>query len=121
MTTYVLVHGAWGGSWCWAHVAEELRAEGHDVRTPTLTGMADRSHLLKPDVDLSTHIADVAQLIEWEDLKDVVLVGHSYGGMVLAGVCGQIPERIAHAVHIDAFVPDPGQSCIDILPWLDEV
>ena len=121
MTTYVLVHGAWGGSWSWDYVAEKLRAQGHDVRTPTLTGMADRSHLLTPDVNLSIHIADVARLIEWDDLTDVVLAGHSYGGMVVAGVCGHIPERISQAVYIDAFVPDPGQSCIDILPWLDEV
>ncbi|MEV6497168.1 alpha/beta fold hydrolase [Streptomyces prunicolor] len=121
MTTFVLVHGAWGGSWCWADVTKQLSTQGYDVRAPTLTGLADRSHLLRTDIDLSTHITDVTRMIEWEDLSDVVLVGHSYGGMVINGVWAALPERVTGIVYIDAFVPDPGQSSVDILPWLNDV
>ena len=86
MTTFVLVHGAWHGGWCYARVREKLQAMGHTVFTPTMTGLCDRSHLLSPSVGLQTHILDVANLLAWENLSEVVLCGHSYGGMVISGV-----------------------------------
>src|SRR3981189_671762 len=86
MPTHVLVHGAWHGSWCWKRVRKALQAQGHDVFTPTLTGVGERSHLLSRDVNLDTHIADVENLMRWEDLSGVVLCGHSYGGCVIGGV-----------------------------------
>jgi len=110
MATYVLVHGAWHGSWCWGRVAPLLRARGHEVWTPTLTGLAERSHLGSDAVCLTTHIDDVVNQIEFEDLRDVVLVGHSYGGMVVTGVAGRAAERIRHLVYLDAFVPSDGES-----------
>ena len=88
MATFVLVHGAWHGSWCWKRVRSALRQAGHEVFTPTLTGIGERSHLLAQTVDLNTHTLDVLNLILWEELDDVVLCGHSYGGMVVSGVAG---------------------------------
>jgi len=116
MSTYVLVHGAWHGSWCWKRVRAALRAQGHEVFTPTLTGVGERSHLLSKDVNLQTHIDDVVNLIQWEELSDVVLCGHSYGGCVISGVADRIPERIASLVYLDAFVLESGQSLLDLLP-----
>lgn len=116
MSTFVLIHGAWHGSWCWKRVRKALQALGHDVFTPTLTGVADRSHLLSPQVDLETHITDVVNLIQWEELTDVVLCGHSYGGCVISGVADRIPERIGALVYLDAFVLENGQSLHDVLP-----
>jgi pimeloyl-ACP methyl ester carboxylesterase len=116
MSTYVLVHGAWHGSWCWKRVRKALQASGHEVFTPTLTGVADRAHLLSPQVDLETHINDVVNLIRWEELSDVVLCGHSYGGCVISGVADRIPERIGALVYLDAFVLESGQSLHDVLP-----
>jgi pimeloyl-ACP methyl ester carboxylesterase len=116
MGTYVLVHGAWHGSWCWKRVRKALQAQGHDVFTPTLTGVADRSHLLSPQVDLETHIADVVNLLRWEELDDVVLCGHSYAGCVIAGVADRVPERIRALVYLDAFLLEDGQSLYDTLP-----
>jgi pimeloyl-ACP methyl ester carboxylesterase len=116
MTTFVLVHGAWHGSWCWKRVRKALQSAGHDVFTPTLTGVADRSHLASPEVDLDTHIADVANLIRWEELDDVVLCGHSYAGCVISGVADKVPERIGALVYLDAFVLEDGQSLHDVLP-----
>lgn len=110
MSTFVLVHGAWHGSWCWKRVRRELQRRGHDVFTPTLTGVADRSHLLTPAITLETHILDVANLIEWEELDDVVLCGHSYAGAVVAGVADRVPQRIRALVYLDAFIPENGQS-----------
>src|SRR5580704_13879861 len=95
MSTFVLVHGAWHGGWCWKRVRKALQAQGHEVFTPTLTGVAERSHLLSPQVNLETHIDDVANLIQWEELSDVVLCGHSYGGCVISGVADRIPDRMA--------------------------
>lgn len=114
MTTYVLVHGAWHGGWCWVRVADRLRAAGHTVFTPTLTGLADRSHLLAPTVSLQTHIKDVAGLIRWEELSDVVLVGHSYGGMVITGAADRVADRVRTLVFVDAFTPAHGQSAFDL-------
>src|SRR5579862_2388072 len=110
MSTFVLVHGAWHGGWCWKRVRAILQAQGHEVFTPTLTGLADRSHLLTPAVNLETHIDDVVNLIRWEELSGVVLCGHSYGGAVISGVAERIPEHIAALVYLDAFVLDDGES-----------
>jgi pimeloyl-ACP methyl ester carboxylesterase len=121
MTTFVLVHGAWGGGWIWSRVRSSLEAEDLAVHTPTLTGSAESQHLLSLAIGLDTHIEDITAHLEWEDLTDVVLVGHSYGGMVISGVAGRIPDRVRHLVYLDAFAPTPGQSCVDILPWLKKV
>ena len=110
MTNYVLIHGAWHGSWCWARVRRLLAAGAHRVFTPTLTGVGERAHLLSRDVGLDTHVADVANLMIWEDLRDVVLVGHSYGGVVVRHVADWIPDRIRSLVYLDAFVPDDGKA-----------
>ncbi|MFZ5691410.1 MAG: alpha/beta fold hydrolase [Pseudomonadota bacterium] len=114
MTTYVLVHGAWGGGWKFARVAERLRQRGHTVFTPTLTGAAERSHLLSGAINLSTHVTDVLNVIRYEDLSGIVLLGHSYGGMVITQVADKIPEKIAALVYLDAFVPEDGQSLFDL-------
>lgn len=116
MATFVLVHGAWHGSWCWKKVRRSLQKQGHEVFTPTLTGVGERSHLLSPGVDLSTHTLDVLNLIRWEELEDFVLCGHSYGGMVVSGVADRIPERIRSLVFLDAFVPEDGASLADYAP-----
>ncbi len=101
----VLVHGAYHGGWCWTRVAEPLRREGWIVHTPSLTGAGDRAHLMSPDVSLSSRVQDIVAVIEAEELDDVVLCGHSAGGMVVTGVAERIPERIAHLVYLDAVIP----------------
>ena len=107
MDAYVLVGGGWLGGWCWQRVARRLREEGHDVYPVTLTGLGERVHLASPQVDLETHITDVVNLIEFEDLHDVVLLGHSYGGLVVTGAADRIPERISQLVYLDtAPLPD---------------
>ncbi len=116
MTTFLLLHGAWHGGWCWGRVAPVLRAAGHEVYTPTFTGVSDRAHLLSPAVDLSTHIEDVVRLIDAEGITDAVLVGHSYAGMVISGVAEKRPEALRLRVHLDAFVPMNGEAAIDLLP-----
>lgn len=110
---FVLVHGAWHGGWCWRRVAPLLRAAGHEVHAPTLTGLGDRAHLAHRKIDLETHIADVVGVLEMEDLANVVLVGHSYAGMVIAGAADRAPARIGRLVYIDAFVPAHGQCVLD--------
>ena len=115
MSVYVLVHGAWGGSWCWKATRRALQARGHDVFTPTLTGVGERSHLSSREVNLDTHIADVVNLIRWEELSDVVLCGHSYGGCVVKGAADRVADRIRALVYVDAFVPENGQSLHDTL------
>jgi pimeloyl-ACP methyl ester carboxylesterase len=112
----VLVHGAWHGGWCWKKLAPLLRAHGHQVYTPTLTGLGERRHLASPQVNLSTHIQDVAAVLEFEDLHDVVLVGHSYAGFVIAGVAAQARARLAHVIFLDAFLPEDGKSLLDYNP-----
>ena len=114
MATFVLVHGAWSGGWCYGRVADMLRAEGHRVFTPTLTGQGERSHLLTGAVNLSTHIADVAGVFANEELDGAVLAGHSYGGMVITGVADRMSEKIAALVYLDAFLPEDGQSLFDL-------
>jgi pimeloyl-ACP methyl ester carboxylesterase len=116
MATFVLVHGAWHGGWCWQRVARLLRAAGHDVFTPTLTGLGERAHLLGPAINLETHIQDVVGVLHYEDLRDVVLVGHSYSGMVISGVAELAAERLGHLVYLDAFVPGDGQALSDFAP-----
>ncbi|MEE9261651.1 MAG: alpha/beta fold hydrolase [Dehalococcoidia bacterium] len=120
MTTFVFVHGSWHGGWCWQRVARLLRQRGHDVYTPTLTGLGERSHLVSPESGLNLHIQDIRQVLEYEDLQDVVLTGHSYGGMVITGVAEESWERIAHLVYLDAYVPQDGQSEFDLRPDLRE-
>jgi pimeloyl-ACP methyl ester carboxylesterase len=112
--TFVLVHGAWHGAWCWRRVARLLTREGHEVFTPTLTGLGERSHLLAPDVGLDTHILDVANEMKWQGLKDVVLVGHSYAGMVISGVAERMEKAIAAFVMLDAFFAENGEALIDL-------
>jgi pimeloyl-ACP methyl ester carboxylesterase len=114
MATYVLVHGGAHGGWCYQRVARLLRAAGHDVYTPTLTGLGERSHLLSPAIDLDLHIADVVAVLDYEDLRDVILVGHSYGGMVITGVADRAAARIGRIVYLDAANPVNGQSLLDV-------
>jgi pimeloyl-ACP methyl ester carboxylesterase len=110
MTAFVLVHGAWGGSYGWRKVRRLLWQTGHDVFTPSLTGLGERSHLTSPQVTLSTHVQDVVNTLFYEDLRDVTLVGYSYGGMVVTGCVDHVADRIKHLVYLDAFVPNDGQS-----------
>ena len=114
MATYVLVHGAWGGGWKYARVAQRLRARGHTVFTPTLTGCGDRSHLLSGAINLTTHVTDIVNVIRYEDLSGVVLAGHSYGGMVITGVADRPPDMVAALVYLDAFMPEDGKSLFDL-------
>jgi len=111
VANFVLVHGAWHGGWCWRFVRPLLK--GHAVFTPSLTGLGERKHLARPDINLETHIADVVSLLEMEDLSDVILVGHSYGGMVVTGAADRVPARIARLVYLDAFVPEDGKCLLD--------
>ena len=116
MATFVLVHGTGCGGWVWQRLSPLLRNAGDDVYTPTLTGVGDRSHLLDCNVDLNTHITDITSLIEYEDLSDVILVGHSYAGMVITGVAAKIPELLSQVIYLDAYLPDDGQSEVDLWP-----
>ncbi len=111
--TFVLVHGAWHGGWCWRRVADALEGQGHKVFTPTLTGLGERSHLMSRDINLDTHITDVVNVFKWEDIKDAVLVGHSYGGWVISGVVEQVLPRVRSIVFLDAFMPDDGTRGLD--------
>src|SRR4029077_10187350 len=115
-TTYVLVHGVWHGSWCWKRVRKSLRDAGHQVFTPHLTGLGERSHLNSAAVNLSTHIADVVNMLRWEDLSDVILCGHSYGGSVIRGVADRAPGRIRQLGYTYAFVPEDSESLFDLAP-----
>ena len=118
MATFVLVHGAWHGGWCWRKVVPYLEAAGHQVYAPTLTGLAERAAELSPDIGLDTHIQDIVGLLEEKNLHGVILVGHSYSSMVITGVVDQVPERIAHLVYLDTFVPRNGESMADISPMI---
>jgi len=113
MTTFVLVPGALHGGWCWKKVVPLLRAAGHVVHTPTLTGLGERAHLLNRGIDLQTHIQDIVNLLEFEDLKEVILVGHSYASMVIEGVAEKVPQRISHIVNLDGPIPSDGRSLIE--------
>lgn len=110
MGTFVLVHGGGHGGWCYKLVAQRLRAMGHEVHAPSLSGLGDRRHLVSGAIDLETHIADIAELLEYEDLNGAILVGHSYGGMVITGAADRKPERVGHRVYLDAAYPREGES-----------
>jgi pimeloyl-ACP methyl ester carboxylesterase len=115
MATYVLVPGGAHGGWCYQKVARLLRAAGHEVYALTLTGVGERSHLVSAEVDLDLHINDVVQVLRFEDLRDVILVGHSYGGMVITGAADREPGHVAGMIYLDAFVPESGQSLWDLV------
>jgi pimeloyl-ACP methyl ester carboxylesterase len=110
MANFVLVHGAWHGAWCWRDVTQALVRAGRRVHAVTLTGLGERAHLLRADIDLQTHVSDVCGVIAAEELQQVVLVGHSYAGMLITAVADRMPERLAHLVYLDAVVPAPGES-----------
>jgi pimeloyl-ACP methyl ester carboxylesterase len=112
--TCVIVHGAWGGGWDWKHVDDLLTADGYKVYRPTLTGQGEHSNLASTNIDLDTHIQDIVNVIVWEDLHDVVLVGHSYGGMVITGVADRVPDRIRRLVYVDALLPNDGE-CVNAI------
>jgi pimeloyl-ACP methyl ester carboxylesterase len=114
--TFLVCHGAWGGGWSWKKVHPLMRAAGHRLLTPTYTGLGERAHLANPAIDLETHIDDVLNVIRYEDLHDIVLLGHSYGGMVATGVADRARECIAQLIYLDAFVPGDGQCLLDFLP-----
>jgi pimeloyl-ACP methyl ester carboxylesterase len=115
MTTFVLVHGGWAGGWQWQEVAALLEAAGHLAVRPTLTGLGERVHLANPNIDLDLHVQDILNVLAYEDLRDVILAGHSYGGMVITGVAEQAPDRLQQLVYLDAFVPRDGESMRDII------
>jgi pimeloyl-ACP methyl ester carboxylesterase len=112
--TYVIVPGAYGGAWNYRVIGDLLAAEGHSVYRVQLTGLGERVHLASPDIGLETHITDVVNTLLWEDLRNVVLVGHSYGGMVITGVADRVPERIRRLVYVDAFLPNSGESLVSL-------
>ena len=114
--TFVLVHGAWHGGWCWRRVADILRAHGHRVFTPSLTGLGDRAHLFSKDISLQTHVEDILSLVDAEELNDFVLVGHSYGGFIVSGVADTLRERVSHYVYLDGSVP-PDMSTGASFSW----
>jgi pimeloyl-ACP methyl ester carboxylesterase len=116
MATYVVAHGAWSAGWAWKKMRPLLRARGHELFTPTYTGLGERVHLASPAVDLETHIADVLGMLQCEDLKNVILIGHSYGGMVATGVADRARDRIATLVYVDAFAPRDGDSVFSLTP-----
>jgi pimeloyl-ACP methyl ester carboxylesterase len=120
MATFMLVHGSFHGGWCWQKVARLLRQAGHEVYTPTLTGLGERSHLATPQTGLETHIQDILQVFEYEDLNNVVLVGHSYSGLVNSSVAEHIPQRLSRLIYLDAFIPHDGQSAFDLMPGMEE-
>jgi pimeloyl-ACP methyl ester carboxylesterase len=113
-STFVLIHGAWHGGWCWQRVAEILQRAGHSVLAPTLSGVGERSHLAGLEINLTTHVLDVVNEVTWKDLSNIVLCGHSYGGMVITGAAEHIHERIASIVYLDAFVPNDRESLNDM-------
>ena len=115
MTTFVVAHGAWGAGWFWKKMHPLMRERGHQLITPTLTGLGERHHLAHADVDLETHLQDLLNVLHFEDLRDIVLVGHSYGGMVATGVADRASERIRQLVYVDAFVPRDGQSALSLM------
>jgi len=114
MATYVFVAGGGWGGFIWREVTCRLRKLGHDVFTPTLTGVGERVHLASPQIDLETHVQDILGVLSYEDLHEVILVGHSYGGLVITAVAERVPERLAHLVYLDALVPQDGQSGWDV-------
>ncbi|HZD34382.1 MAG TPA: alpha/beta fold hydrolase, partial [Nitrososphaeraceae archaeon] len=121
MTKYVLVHGSCHGGWCWKKLIPLLNRNGHNVYTPTLTGLGERSHLVNKSVGLDTHILDIVQLLEYEDLDEVILVGHSYGGLVIGGVTEKVSHRVRRLVFLDAYIPQDNKSAFNIIPGLETI
>jgi pimeloyl-ACP methyl ester carboxylesterase len=119
MGTFVFVHGSWHGGWCWKKLTPELATRGHVCGTPTLAGLGEHYHTASPSIDLSTHILDITNFLEFEDLRDVILVGHSYGGMVITGVADQ-SDRVGKLVYLDAIVPEHGESAFSLIDGLEE-
>jgi pimeloyl-ACP methyl ester carboxylesterase len=119
MATFVLVHGSFHGGWCWQRVAHLLRESGHEVHTPTLTGLGERSHLATRQAGLELHIQDIFNVLEFEDLHEVVLVGHSYAGLVITGVAERTPGRVKRLIYLDAFIPHDGKSAFDLMPGVE--
>jgi pimeloyl-ACP methyl ester carboxylesterase len=115
-TTFLVAHGAWSAGWAWRKMHPLMRAAGHQLITPTYTGLGEREHLANPAIDLDVHIQDMLGVIKYEQLRNFILVGHSYGGMVATGVADRVPELVRKLVYLDAFVPTDGQSLIDLLP-----
>ena len=113
--TFLVCHGAWSAGWAWKKMHPLMTAAGHRLVTPSYTGLGERAHLANPSIDLETHIEDILNVIHYEDLRDIVLVGHSYGGMVATGVAGRARDRVTQLIYIDAFVPDDGESLLDLL------
>lgn len=114
--TFVLQHGAWHGGWCWDRVATRLRGQGHRVLTPTATGLGERAHLLSKDVTVEVFVQDLVNVLETEELKDVILVGHSFGGIAISGAADRVPDRIKRLVYLDAVILQPGQSVLSSIP-----
>jgi pimeloyl-ACP methyl ester carboxylesterase len=112
--TFLVCHGAWSAGWAWKKMHPLMQAAGHRLVTPSYTGLGERAHLASPSIDLETHIEDILNVIKYEDLRDIVLVGHSYGGMVATGVADRARDRITQLIYVDAFVPEDGQSLFDI-------
>jgi pimeloyl-ACP methyl ester carboxylesterase len=112
--TFLVCHGAWSGGWAWKKMHPLMQAAGHRLFTPSYTGLGERAHLANPSIDLESHIEDVLNVIKYEDLRDIVLLGHSYGGMVATGVADRISDRVAQLIYLDAFVPRDGQSLFDL-------
>lgn len=121
MATFVVAHGAWSAGWAWKKMRPRLRERGHELWTPTYTGLGERVHLASNDVRLDTHIEDVLKVLEFEDLREVILIGHSYGGMVATGVADRAPERLSQLIYLDAFVPRHGQSVFDLMVAEDRI
>ena len=113
---FVLVHGAWHGGWCWERVAAILQSRGHCVTTPTQTGLGERSHLLSETITPSVFIDDIVNHLKWENLTNVILVGHSFGGLTITGVADAVPERIAKLIYLDAAIIENGEAAFDLLP-----
>lgn len=116
MAIFLVAHGAWSSGWAWSKVRPLMRRRGHEFWTPSYTGLGERSHLANPEIDLDLHIQDIVNVLEYEDLDDVILVGHSYGGMVATGVADRAAPRLQQLVYLDAFVPRDGQSLHDLVP-----
>ena len=114
--TFLLVHGAWHGGWCWSRVAANLRTRGHTVHTPTQTGLGERSHLLSKSITLDTFVEDIVNVAKWEDLNDVVLVGHSFGGSAISGVADRMRGRVRQLIYLDALMLENGRSPFSMLP-----
>lgn len=116
MAVFVVAHGAWSSGWAWRTMRPLLRAAGHEIFTPSYTGLGEREHLASRAVNLTLHITDIVNVLEFEDLRDVVVIGHSFGGVVASGVADRSRDRVARVIYVDAFVPENGQSLMDLVP-----